>query len=38
MTFFPVMFVNCFGELLITIHSPLLQTHFARFCTILVAI
>ena len=38
MSFFPVMFVNCFGELLIIIHSLLLQTHFARVCKILVAI
>ena len=38
MSFFPVMFVNCFGELLIIIHSLLLQTHFACVCKILVAI
>ena len=38
MSFFPVMFVNCFGELLITIHSLLSLTHFARVCKILVAI
>ena len=38
MSFFPVIFVNCFGELLITIHSLLLQTHFAHVCKILVTI
>ena len=38
MSFFPVIFVNCFGDLLIIIHSLLLQTHFAHVCKILVAI